>query len=71
MRLSQNNFVARVGYLKRTIERVSEKVIDAPKGKLRVSSSKGTHQFYFQHEGGEEQYLSKSDIDLIKRIAQK
>ncbi|MCR5181514.1 MAG: hypothetical protein K6D56_00650 [Clostridia bacterium] len=71
MRLSLNNFVARVGFLQRIVAEVSDNMSDAPKGKLRVSSSKGTHQFYLQNDIGEEKYLSKSNMNLIRRIAQK
>ena len=70
MRLSNNNMKGREHYLKRIITEKEISLKSAPVGRLRITSSRGNPQ-YRHAEGGNEKYLSKSDMDLIKRIAQK
>lgn len=58
--------------LVRIISICKESLQDAPPGNLRVSKTKNFTQFY--HNSGEDyarKYISKNDLDLVKKLAQK
>ena len=71
MKLSKNNIRARVDYLNKMIFDVEKRLNDAPAGRLRVSSSNGSYQFYFNEDGCRERYIDKSEMPFIKQLAQK
>ena len=71
MRLSRKNMSARVDYLDKLIMDTSKRLMSAPDGKLKVSTGNGYKQYLLNEGGGKKKYISKNDMDLIKRIAQK
>lgn len=71
MRLSRNNILNRVNYLKKVVSDRTDNLENAPTGRLRVSSGNDYPQFFYKMENGEEVYIRKDDSDLVKRIAQK
>ena len=70
MRLSKKIMKGREEYLIRMLSEKENCLKKAPDGSLRITSCKGTPQFRHA-ETGEETYLSKTEMPLIRAIAQK
>ena len=73
--MSLNRFrtqlVSRIKLLNMLIAQKESAVKKAPSGKMIVSSHANVQYFMVNEENNERIYISKSNIDLIKRLAQK
>ncbi|MBQ6089066.1 MAG: hypothetical protein IJK95_05870 [Firmicutes bacterium] len=71
MKLSENNLIRRAEYLEEIIAQKKEATVNAPEGRLRVSSSHGKTQYMLREQKSKEKYITIKDIELAKKIAQR
>lgn len=73
--LAPENYLLRLECRQRALEEVLEskkiEAKNAPKGRLRLSSSNNSRQFYLINEAEEKLYINKKKTKLIKALAQK
>lgn len=64
---------AEANKLEEIIENARERMKKAPQGKLRISGKKKGEEYYLKMEGerGNGRYISKKNINIIKKLAQK
>lgn len=68
--------------LQRIIDELKQRLVDAPKGRLRISKKRGGVEFYYKEERGDAlgetrkrnsngRYMKKDEYELVNRIAQR
>ena len=58
-------------YLEKIADAARKSLLILPEGRLRISKSKYNHRYYQCMEGGNEIYISRTEKELPKQLAQK
>lgn len=69
----RNSLIAEYERLNKLLLKTQDSLEDAPEGKLYLGKSQGVTQYYHGFEGAPRHgvYISKKELNLIKRLAQK